>query len=296
MEPNWKNPYADKAGTWLKGNLHCHSTQSDGNMAPPAVAEFYAKKGYDFLSITDHRTVTPLAAYAREDLALLTGVEADFGGRFHMGILAPPGSQPIQDPDEKDPARQQEVIDRNVAAGNLVVLHHPDWEVAEHYPMERLLALSGYQGIEVYNGIIEVMEGSPLSTAKWDRLLAKGRRVLGFANQDLHRAENYRDCANLVRAAEATPAAIFAALARGNFYAYFGVAITDVGREGERLFVRTENAELIRFVGHGGNVLAKVEGREAEIAFKPGPVWQHVRIECLGRGEAISFTQPFYRD
>jgi hypothetical protein len=296
MKPNWTNPYADRAGNWLKGNLHCHSTHSDGNMAPAEVAAFYAGKKYDFLSITDHRHVTPTTEYGREGLAVLTGVEADFSGRFHMGLIAPPQGAPILDPGDKDPANQQRTIDQNVAAGNLAILHHPDWELVEHYSMDRLLELANYQGIEIYNGIIEVLEGSPLSTAKWDRLLAKGRRVLGFANQDLHKQEHFLDCANIARSPDARPGSIFNALSGGNFYAFFGVTLSDVGREGSRLFVRTEDAELIRFIGFGGKVLAKVEGPVAELEFKSGPAWAHVRIECLGRGEAISFTQPFFRE
>ncbi len=39
---------------WWKGNLHTHTTGSDGDMYPEVVAEWYKSQGYNFLAITDH--------------------------------------------------------------------------------------------------------------------------------------------------------------------------------------------------------------------------------------------------
>lgn len=38
----------------LKGNLHAHTTFSDGLLAPQRLVEAYESLGYDFLAITDH--------------------------------------------------------------------------------------------------------------------------------------------------------------------------------------------------------------------------------------------------
>jgi PHP domain-containing protein len=38
----------------LKGNLHAHTTFSDGILAPHGLVEAYENLGYDFLAITDH--------------------------------------------------------------------------------------------------------------------------------------------------------------------------------------------------------------------------------------------------
>ena len=38
----------------LKGNLHAHSTCSDGRLTPREVVEAYAGLGYDFIALTDH--------------------------------------------------------------------------------------------------------------------------------------------------------------------------------------------------------------------------------------------------
>jgi len=43
----------------FRGDLHLHSTYSDGQQAPAIVAANYRKTGYDFLAITDHRQYKP---------------------------------------------------------------------------------------------------------------------------------------------------------------------------------------------------------------------------------------------
>ncbi len=55
------NPFA-QPGEWLRGNLHTHTTRSDGLLSPQATVDEYARRGYDFLSLTDHSVVTPLEA------------------------------------------------------------------------------------------------------------------------------------------------------------------------------------------------------------------------------------------
>ena len=39
---------------WYKGNLHTHSTNSDGRLSPEEVIGLYREEGYDFLALTDH--------------------------------------------------------------------------------------------------------------------------------------------------------------------------------------------------------------------------------------------------
>src|SRR2546426_4219782 len=39
---------------WLRGNLHAHTTYSDGVKTPQDLIAEYEALGYDFLAITDH--------------------------------------------------------------------------------------------------------------------------------------------------------------------------------------------------------------------------------------------------
>ena len=44
----------ERAGEWLRCALHTHSTVSDGDLPPRAVARQYATAGFDVLALTDH--------------------------------------------------------------------------------------------------------------------------------------------------------------------------------------------------------------------------------------------------
>src|SRR5918999_1430143 len=58
---------------WLKGNLHTHTVQSDGDSTPAEVAAWYRDHGYDFLVITDHDKITKVDA--PKGLLLIAGEE-----------------------------------------------------------------------------------------------------------------------------------------------------------------------------------------------------------------------------
>ena len=67
----------------LRGNLHAHTTFSDGIRTPSALVEEYEQRGYDFLAITDHddheNLVWPAYEQALQGLAprllLFRGIE-----------------------------------------------------------------------------------------------------------------------------------------------------------------------------------------------------------------------------
>ncbi|HUR44169.1 MAG TPA: phosphotransferase, partial [Aestuariivirga sp.] len=42
------------SGRFWRGNLHTHSTLSDGALAPTAVVDAYKNAGYDFMMLSDH--------------------------------------------------------------------------------------------------------------------------------------------------------------------------------------------------------------------------------------------------
>ncbi len=64
----------------LKGQLHTHTTYSDGTMTPQEVADAYARLGYDFIAITDHDHLLKPSygdaiARVRSDMLIFTGIE-----------------------------------------------------------------------------------------------------------------------------------------------------------------------------------------------------------------------------
>jgi hypothetical protein len=86
--------------TRLRGNLHTHTTLSDGTLTPEEVARRYREAGYDFLAFTDHRcligegdeaTRKYHAQLPDEDgrLIVLKGIEEEPLGinKRHVGVI-----------------------------------------------------------------------------------------------------------------------------------------------------------------------------------------------------------------
>ncbi len=55
---------------WVRGDLHCHSTYSDGDSTPEALLDRARSLGFDFLGITDHNA-PPFAGRPPDDPSLL---------------------------------------------------------------------------------------------------------------------------------------------------------------------------------------------------------------------------------
>jgi hypothetical protein len=175
----------------------------------------------------------------------------------------------------------------------IVILNHPDWQIRPHYTREELRALSGYTGIEIFNGVIKRLDGCEISTTKWDDLLAHEKRVLGFASDDFHIADDLGQGWNVVRATARTPQAILAALASGNCYASSGVTLTDIRRDGDLLTVESRDGEEIRAIGKAGVVLRSVRANcmTIDVATVDTP---YVRFTIYGHGASMAWTQPFF--
>jgi hypothetical protein len=188
---------------------------------------------------------------------------------------------------------RQAVIDEVNAGVGFVIVNHPDWQRGfDHCPLERLRAWSDYQGIEIYNGVIGRLDGSPYALQKWETLLSEGRRVWGYANDDSHSAQDVGMGWNVVSVKERSPEVILEALRAGRFYATTGVEITGITVEDRRIRVETSNAE--RIVGHSlwGHRFAVADDTCIEVEVPENT--PYVRFTCWGQGEKFAWTQPFF--
>ncbi len=79
-------PFA-KPGRFWKGNLHTHSTRSDGRKSPQEVCRLYAQAGYDFIALTDNFLeqygfpITDTRPFRSEEFTTILGAE------LHTGAL-----------------------------------------------------------------------------------------------------------------------------------------------------------------------------------------------------------------
>src|SRR6185369_11717508 len=117
-----------------KGNLHTHSTRSDGALEPEAVVAAYRKHGYDFIALTDHFLapydfpITDTRAYRDERFTTLLGAElhapeTEHGEFWHLLVVGLPLDFAPPKDDETGPA----LAARAVKAGAFVGIAHPAW-------------------------------------------------------------------------------------------------------------------------------------------------------------------------
>src|SRR5262245_48625285 len=83
------------AGRWYKGNTHTHTLNSDGDSPPDTVARWYKSKGYNFLVISDHDTITEprtLSKWADTSFIFVQGEEVTGryqGAPVHLTAIVP---------------------------------------------------------------------------------------------------------------------------------------------------------------------------------------------------------------
>jgi len=189
------------------GNLHVHTTHSDGHATHAEVAGFAARAGLDFVVVTDHNVYDGERQGWHDHVLLLVGEELhDPEDAHHNHLLALGIDGELADTRPDPQAR----IDAANAAGGLAFLAHP---VEHSGPLAGEPEIdwvrwdvSGYAGLEVWNHMSEfkahlanwpitllaaffpklVIRGPhPETLARWDALLARGP-VYGIAGSDAH--------------------------------------------------------------------------------------------------------------
>ncbi len=287
MPITFDHPYAAATGPWLKGNLHTHTTESDGPLPPQDTVAAYARLGYDFLTISDHDLVTDPAPLDPCGLVLIPGNELTAEGPHLLHVGARSVIAPLPE--------RQAVIDAVNAEGGFAIVNHPNWDKDyNHCDQSLMMQWRDYAGIEIYNGVCRRVEGSPLATDRWDRLLTAGRRVWGYANDDPHRVTDYGVAWTMVCAERRDAAAILDALRAGRCYASTGVVIDAIRAEGPEIVVETRNAQRMYLCTAYSRVPEVVEGPMLRWVVPEDFRFDYVRVECWGSGDAMAWTQPFF--
>ncbi|MBQ4042371.1 MAG: CehA/McbA family metallohydrolase [Clostridia bacterium] len=235
--------FQDEQGCrWLKGNLHTHTTRSDGKASPEESAALYREHGYDFLALTDHWVVSENESV--DGLLLLSGAEYNFGQNVREGIFHIVGTGMEHDPGVTRQDSPQTCVDKIRAAGGLVHLAHPAWSL--NTP-EQIASLTGLDAAEIYNSVSGLPRNCrPDSGFILDLCAAQGNFLPLIAADDTHFYYEADTCRSFirVRADECSRRAILAAVRRGDFYATQGPHLT-VTREDRILRVRCSPASAV---------------------------------------------------
>ena len=248
-------PFA-QPGRFYRGNLHTHSTRSDGTRPPPAVAAAYRERGYDFLVLSDHFLqpfgfpITDVRASDTPDFITLLGAELhaprlESGALWHLLAVGLPADFAPPTEEESGPA----LAARAAAAGAFVGIAHPAWYTLT---LEDALLVASAHAVEVYNESCAQENDRGDSWHFCDTLLARGRRLYVYAADDAHFVEEFPDAFGgwvNVRATELTPEALLAALHAGHFYSSQGPEIHTIGVEDKRIVISCSPCKTILVSG-----------------------------------------------
>jgi len=280
-----------------KGNVHLHTTNSDGRLSPADAAAWYRQRGYHFVAITDHNKLTDVDELSDDGFLVIAACELDvdnteLGQTYHflaLGLHTPVAHA------ERRAVAAQSVVDELNRLGAAVVLAHPYWSgltVAE------MLPLQGITGVEVYNTSAERDLGKGLSASQWDDVLARGRCWWGLGVDDTHWVDD--DAGEgwvVVEAKSLTEASILAALREGRFYASTGPDIYSLVRDGSTLTVTCSPVKTINFIGQtqwGAQRRSTTDGLLTEAGYQMRGCETYVRVECVDERGRRAWSNPVY--
>ena len=299
---------------WYKGNIHTHTTESDGDESPEKVVDWYRRYGYDWLVLSDHDHLTLLdhgsgrRRFQRPLLIPGEEVSAQIkGDTVSVHITAIGISRVVEpiDAGEVVPTIQANV-DAVLEAGGITSINHPNFQWS--FDHEQIKQVTGASLLEVYNGNpgtnAYAAPGRFSTEQIWDEVLTAGRVIFGVATDDSHHYHDFhppsmanpgRGWVN-VRANELSEDAIIQALETGEFYASSGVTLSELelSRDSIGLSIEPEPdpISVTRFIGRSGRVLDAQVGLQACYRIRGDE--GYVRAQVTDTRGMKAWTQPVF--
>lgn len=320
-----------KEGNWYKGNLHCHTTDSDGSLTPAEVVQYYKKEGYDFLAISDHNIFSDYRRdFDCDEFIILPAVEAsavlykdDSKNRaerlsiHHIhGILGNEEMQRkaakglfshLQDYPEREYCGSwngaqvaQELQDDLKAHGCITIYNHPVWSRVRE---EDFIYTDGLTALEIYNYGTVNESATGFDFLRWDVMLRNGKRIFATASDDNHNDGVVRDSFGgyiMVKAEALNHESMINAIINGNYYSSAGPSIYNWGIENDTAFVECSAVSRVNFmagnyINAGGSVIAesgKDDITRAEFPLRGNE--QYIRVECIDRYGKTAWSNPIF--
>ena len=210
-----------------KGDLHLHSTRSDGAHEPFEVAQRYREKGYDFIALTDHHKFAPSVELNKE-IAPLTSLfrvfrgeevhnkdmgyfhTINFNGNYSINEIIETDDDYVEGEIQKiiKEIDSPDIFDSRMLAyrifiareirkcGGLAIMAHPFWDVEGEYHVQtsevRYLWEKGeFDALEVFAGCGDTcFYGNNLQLSLWSELRANGLTIPVVGVSDSHNFDN----------------------------------------------------------------------------------------------------------
>jgi hypothetical protein len=268
------------ADHFQRGNIHTHSTRSDGTASLEAMVGWYRDHGYQFVAMTEHHVrldpseLEPLSA---PGFVVIPGEEVtNSWGRggdehpLHANALC--AGATLADGERFDHADQglSAMLAAIRAQGGVPLINHPNYGWALDAD-DIVHGASGRYLLEIWSGLPAVeAEGDLIhrsEESKWNDVLASDTDAIPVAVDDAHGDHEGDGGSDALPGRgwvetfgrETSVAAICAALAEGRLFASSGPSFARLAVQGDTFAVATTDAAAtIDFVGEGGAVLLQV--------------------------------------
>ncbi len=294
-------PTTPDISLWLKGDVHYHTTNSDGSETVATMVTGYRDTGlHKFSCIADHDYISDASAYSNSTFVGVNGVEASGGP--HVVGFGVSGSGSFS-----GGTTLQSAIDAINTAGGVPMVAHARWSQENmSYDMPTLLAnMTNCNLMSVYNWYCQDLWGNGNSEAYWDTLLTDDKVIYGYAEDDTHGLGRQGYTFNRIglAAADLSLANLKTVLSNGTFY--FGYSATKWGNgitvsaytvtgisDGDTISITTNGATNIQFIGDGGAVLQSTDAASATytiLGTEP-----YVRVKCTNTAGDITWMQPVF--
>lgn len=315
-----------KPGNFYKGNIHLHSTHSDGSLAPEEVVEAYRSRGYDFVAITDHFlnraylmglvgktdhiddgsfiTVNDTSSLRTPEFTTLFGSEIHGpgmanGANWHIVAVGLPLDFAPWDGEESGAA----ITERAANAGAFIGIAHPAASTVTMEDVRQVLPFA--HSVEIYNHACNLF-GMADSWHFADILLQEGHRLSAYAADDAHAVTarpGFSDAFGgwvQVKAESLEPDALLAALKAGEFYSSTGAQIHDLAIDGDELVVVTSPAAAVMIAGKGDYKYKLARGGEPleKARFDLASIQKmgHFRVIVVGPNGERAWSNPVWFD
>lgn len=300
-----------RAGRFHRGNLHTHSTGSDGSLSPQEVCRRYQAEGYDFISLTDHFVglfdypITDTRAFHNNQFTAIPGAELHTGSMenghlWHIVAVGLPSDFTPPDAPHFRPVKGSEsaasIAARARDAGAFVAIAHPHWSGMNEADARTITAA---HAVEVYNHgcVVDNDRGEGFVTL--EHLLNSGQKLNLIATDDAHfNTPDFFGGWVMVKATENTPEALLAALKAGEFYSSTGPQINDIRFTNDGVEVDCSTAATVIVQGQGtsmatlhGNSMTTAQLSLDRLATSP---W--IRVTVIDRAGKRAWSNPIWID
>lgn len=304
-----------KKNKMLKGALHVHTNRSDGIYTPEETIKKYKEKGFDFMSITDHRIYNFKNFAPETGMTVIPGVENESVGIryetrggytcFHIVAIGPSkedgnGYEHDEDTgraDVRSSEQYQPYLDEMHRRNNLTIYCHPEWSST---PARLFETQKGHFAMEIFNSGSAISDDDT-DAAYWDEILDRGNRWYGVATDDMHN-DSYLGLGWVMVNAENNINAILEALKNGEFYSSCGPEIYDFYVEDGKAIIDCSPVAKVRLhsMNHPKRVTRDANGNITHAEFDLANAWptgyEYVRISIVDKDGKKAWTNPIFFD